>query len=360
MLETSSRRPVLLCVDDDPETLGSLRRLLRREPYEIVTTVSAREALERLGRSPVDIVIADERMPDISGTEFLRIVEERSPATARLIVSGHPMGGESRDEPDLVQYFIPKPWRDEELRDLLRGLVKDRPAPPAPRVEGGTARRPAGPDFMAEQPVLVDCTQRSGDQVMTKLVPWLRRARKEGRDVLVVMEGLPLLKDSAVGLLADLVMTVDLTGIRLHLLEGSGLAAEYFMSSDSFHPRIVVPARAEPPKDLLLVDPLSARRVFLKVLLSAVGHRCRAVATAAEARSALDADSFDLLFIELSDDEGDGIDLVRDVSRTGRGMGVIPLLSKMRVWTPSIARKWNLRCPVVRPYRFTDLYDAAR
>src|SRR6185295_16657541 len=168
---TSFRRPLVLCLDDDPGTLGSLKRLLHKEPYEVVTTGSPSEALDHFGRSTVDVVIADERMPDISGTAFLRIIEECSPKTTRVIVSGHPLEEEEAGEPVLVHHFIPKPWKDDEVRTLLRDVLQSRlPAAP-PLSEGDTARRPAGPEFMAEQPVLVECTQRTGAQVMTKLLP---------------------------------------------------------------------------------------------------------------------------------------------------------------------------------------------
>src|SRR6185295_16381653 len=134
---TRRRRPTVLCLDDDPATLGSLERLLTAEPYDLVTTASPIEALKRLGRSPVDVVIADERMPDISGTAFLRMVEEQYPDTARLIVSGHPLVENwLKVDPELVHHFIPKPWNNDELRALLRGILKHRgilETPPPPR-----------------------------------------------------------------------------------------------------------------------------------------------------------------------------------------------------------------------------------
>src|SRR6185295_17353812 len=105
---------------------------------------------------------------------------------------------------------------------------------------------------------------------------------------------------------------------------------------------------------------MSPRRVFLKVLLSALGHRCRAVGSPAEARKVLDAEPIDLLLMELTGAEDASVDLIRDLARTGRGTGVVPLLGVPRTWSPLIARKWNLQRPLLRPYKFTELADAVR
>src|SRR6185436_12227588 len=103
---SAARRPVVLCLDDDPAVLGSLRRLLCREPYEVVTALNPSEALARMRRTVVDVIIADELMPKISGMAFLKIVEERWPRTARLIVSGHPEVAEIvKGQSQLVHHF---------------------------------------------------------------------------------------------------------------------------------------------------------------------------------------------------------------------------------------------------------------
>ncbi|MBI3858578.1 MAG: hypothetical protein HY293_23070, partial [Planctomycetes bacterium] len=96
------------------------------------------------------------------------------------------------------------------------------------------------------------------------------------------------------------------------------------------------------------------------VLLEGLGHPCRAVANPAEARVALDQHSFDVVLLELTHADDDGINLVRDLARTGRQISVVPMVSIPRAWAPSIARKWNLKTPLVRPHRFVELYDALR
>jgi len=78
----------VLFVDDEPGVTAAYRRLLRHQPYEILTANSARDALTALGEAPVDIVISDMDMPDMTGSEFLAHVRAHHPKTARVVLSG--------------------------------------------------------------------------------------------------------------------------------------------------------------------------------------------------------------------------------------------------------------------------------
>jgi CheY-like chemotaxis protein len=356
------RKPVVLCLDDDPETLGSLRRLLRREPYELVTTANPGEALERLHDSFVEVVISDELMPWMSGTSFLRIVEKQSPATARVIVSGHRHVADFvKQQGSLVHHFIPKPWNDDELRTLLRGLVAGpgrRPTPTRVRVP---EPRPAPTAFMVERPVLLECAGLDPDRGASMLRSVIRRTQQEGRDLVVVLESLDRLAGDPMGLLAELVTSLDSSGNRIHLLDRTGIVKEFFQSADVFNPRLKpYGPTGEPARTLLLVDPVPARRVFLKLLFGALGHTCFAVSGPEEARPMMDVEVPDRVLMELSDAGDPEIRFIRDLSRTSRGTEVVPLLAMERVWSPTIARKWHLVQPLVRPYSFVDLHDVAK
>ncbi len=78
----------VLVVDDEPEVTNGLRHALFQENYGIVTANSAQEALEVLGREPVDVVVSDEKMPGMSGSELLAIVRKEYPDTVRIILTG--------------------------------------------------------------------------------------------------------------------------------------------------------------------------------------------------------------------------------------------------------------------------------
>jgi CheY-like chemotaxis protein len=112
----------LLLLDDEENILRALTRLLRRDGYKILTASNAREAFELLGRHEVHVVISDQRMPDISGTEFLSQVRALYPDTERLVLSGYT---DLRTVTEAINRgaiykFLTKPWDDEELRREIR------------------------------------------------------------------------------------------------------------------------------------------------------------------------------------------------------------------------------------------------
>lgn len=79
----------ILVVDDEPTFISLLSEAFLREPYELLSATSAMEALELLSRRPVDVVVSDEIMPGMSGSEFLALVRKRYPDTVRIILTGH-------------------------------------------------------------------------------------------------------------------------------------------------------------------------------------------------------------------------------------------------------------------------------
>jgi len=115
----------VICVDDEPSLLNSYKRLLRKEGCKTITTTSGREALEVLESTSVRLVISDERMPEMTGTELLKRVKERWPETTRFIVSGYAPAEALSEalESGEVHRFFSKPWNDEELRTAVRACL---------------------------------------------------------------------------------------------------------------------------------------------------------------------------------------------------------------------------------------------
>ncbi len=131
----------LLIVDDDVNVLGALHRLFKRDNYRVLTAVSPAEAFELLALYRVQVILCDQRMPVMSGTEFLSKVKEMYPETIRIILSGY-TGVESVLDSinrGAIYRFYTKPWDDEQLRDnirlafrhywLLHGPYDDRKSP---------------------------------------------------------------------------------------------------------------------------------------------------------------------------------------------------------------------------------------
>jgi diguanylate cyclase (GGDEF)-like protein/PAS domain S-box-containing protein len=112
----------LLVVDDDVNVLGSLHRLFRRDNYRVLTAATPAEGFELLALHRVQVILCDQRMPVMSGTEFLSKVKEMYPDTIRIILSGY-TGVESVLDSinrGAIYRFYTKPWDDNELRENVR------------------------------------------------------------------------------------------------------------------------------------------------------------------------------------------------------------------------------------------------
>ena len=114
--------PQLLLLDDDQNILAALRRLLRREGYQVHSTTSPQEALEILSTHPVGVVLSDQRMPLMSGTEFLRQVKKLHPLTVRIVLSGYSELStvQAAVNEGAIWRFLCKPWEDDVLREQIR------------------------------------------------------------------------------------------------------------------------------------------------------------------------------------------------------------------------------------------------
>ncbi|MDD5389192.1 MAG: EAL domain-containing protein [Gallionellaceae bacterium] len=112
----------LLLVDDEPGILSALRRMLRYESYRVLTANNAAEGLELLALEAVQVVISDQRMPGLSGTEFLTRVKDMHPDCLRIILSGQADMASVIDaiNDGAVYKFLTKPWDDEKLRERIR------------------------------------------------------------------------------------------------------------------------------------------------------------------------------------------------------------------------------------------------
>lgn len=117
----------VLCVDDEPNILKSLQRLLAGQGFQLLLATSGAEALQQLASRHVDLVMSDMKMPQMSGAELLTEVARLYPATYRIILSGY-----SDMESTLaavnqgqIQRYLQKPWHQQDLLTALRdGLDK--------------------------------------------------------------------------------------------------------------------------------------------------------------------------------------------------------------------------------------------
>jgi DNA-binding NtrC family response regulator len=120
-------RHLVMCVDDERAILSAIQRSLRLEPYEVITTDRPELALQWAATRDISLVITDQRMPGMQGTELLLEISKRSPTTARVILTAYP--GCTMSTPGLrhwTECMISKPWDNTMLRKTIRQLLLDR------------------------------------------------------------------------------------------------------------------------------------------------------------------------------------------------------------------------------------------
>lgn len=117
-LSAAGRQHTLLLVDDEANILSALKRLLRSSGYQILTATSGQEALQLLPQHPVDLVISDQRMPHMTGVDFLRQVKTLYPDTIRIVLSGYTEldSVTSAINEGAIYKFLTKPWEDDQLK----------------------------------------------------------------------------------------------------------------------------------------------------------------------------------------------------------------------------------------------------
>ena len=118
----------VLLVDDEPKVLAGLQRALYREPYEVLCACSAKEALHMLQARPVDVMISDQDMPSMKGTELLARVREQFPDTVRFILTGKAtleVAIQAINE-GAVSRFFTKPYNNKDLAITIRQALQHK------------------------------------------------------------------------------------------------------------------------------------------------------------------------------------------------------------------------------------------
>jgi diguanylate cyclase (GGDEF)-like protein/PAS domain S-box-containing protein len=114
----SESQRTLLVLDDEANIRRALVRLLRRDGYQIFDVGTASEAFDVLASHDVQVVLSDQRMPGLSGSEFLSQVKEMYPDTVRMVLSGYTDLNAVTDAINrgAIYKFLTKPWDDDDLR----------------------------------------------------------------------------------------------------------------------------------------------------------------------------------------------------------------------------------------------------
>jgi len=121
----TKKNHVVLFVDDEQALLDGLRNALRKESYEILTAGSASEGLRVLHERRVDVVVSDERMPGVSGSDFLAFVRQQYPDTIRIMLTGQASleAAIQAINEGQVYRFLTKPCSPLQLAQTLRDAL---------------------------------------------------------------------------------------------------------------------------------------------------------------------------------------------------------------------------------------------
>ncbi|WP_374672791.1 response regulator, partial [Acidovorax temperans] len=118
----------VLCVDDEPNILSSLRRLFRPCGYRVLVAESGAQGLDVLRNETVDLVISDMRMPHMDGAQFLAAVRADWPDVVRILLTGYADMASTIEAINKGQIYryINKPWVDEDLLLTVRQGLEGR------------------------------------------------------------------------------------------------------------------------------------------------------------------------------------------------------------------------------------------
>lgn len=118
----------ILILDDDEYVLKSLARFLRTETYSIRCSSDPQEALNLCRAGNFDLILSDQRMPGITGTEFFLKVAQMHPQTRRVLISGYSDFTSVTDafNAGVIHKFVVKPWNNQQLRELIEEQLKIR------------------------------------------------------------------------------------------------------------------------------------------------------------------------------------------------------------------------------------------
>lgn len=115
-------KPALLIVDDEVNILKALQRLLKNEGYQIYTCTNGLDALALMAKNPVQVVLSDQRMPGMTGSELLTQVKLLYPHTVRIILSAYSDFDAIKEAINggAIYKFLSKPWNDGALRQIIK------------------------------------------------------------------------------------------------------------------------------------------------------------------------------------------------------------------------------------------------
>ncbi|MCC8409309.1 response regulator [Mucilaginibacter sp. UR6-1] len=112
----SAKKITVLYVDDEEHNLFSFKAVFRLK-YNVLTAISGDDALKILAEKPVQVIVTDQRMPEMTGVQFLENILEKYPDPMRILLTGYADMNAVIDAVNKgkIFHYLNKPWNEEEL-----------------------------------------------------------------------------------------------------------------------------------------------------------------------------------------------------------------------------------------------------
>jgi DNA-binding LytR/AlgR family response regulator len=122
-------KPLILLIDDELKILQALKRVLGNEGYEVLCASVPEDGLDLLQKNPVDVIICDQNMPGMKGSEVLKRASQMTPDTVRILLTGYSDVNTaiSAINDGRIFHYFSKPWDNGELlRIVEKGVLYKR------------------------------------------------------------------------------------------------------------------------------------------------------------------------------------------------------------------------------------------
>ncbi|MFN3373933.1 MULTISPECIES: response regulator [Chloroflexus] len=127
MSDFSGRNPAIILVEDEPDILIILHRLMRdlTGGYDIITVNSGADALAQIALRRVPLVITDYNMPGMNGLQLAAAIKETSPDTSVVMITAYATPElEKRAREQRIDYYLPKPFPLDRLEQIVRDVLR--------------------------------------------------------------------------------------------------------------------------------------------------------------------------------------------------------------------------------------------
>jgi DNA-binding NtrC family response regulator len=116
-----------LIVDDDQEVRNTLISVLKEEGYLVEIAENGKKAIRLCEKVPFDVALIDIELPDIKGTELLRVLNEKQPKMVKIIITGHPsIENAAKSVNEKADGYILKPFNVPELLAIIKKLIEEK------------------------------------------------------------------------------------------------------------------------------------------------------------------------------------------------------------------------------------------